>query len=193
MRAPSAARAMTGRTVGVVHGGAAARITWGLRRVGRRGRAAQNSRLRPGSDSGDDGVDLRVGQRSAGALREGRHRSSCNSSCGRGADGCIVGDGQKYWVAQCDGQSSLAVVTVASSAVLGIEDGEVHDLARCDYLRIHWRTDVAGRRKKDQCSSANRTMVHCPGSFPPGSSRIPDPSMPMRMANGIACEVKIRS
>src|SRR5260370_28188749 len=85
--------AVTRRGVNDKYGRAALRITWTLRRIGRRISVAQSIRLGPAaSNSSDDDVDLVVGQHAAGVFRERRHGSPGNSVGGYATNRGIVGD-----------------------------------------------------------------------------------------------------
>src|SRR5579872_998427 len=136
----SAVCAVTRRAVNVIYARSALLITGSLGRIRRRMSIPQCIRLAPaGSNSGDDDVDLVVGQHSAGVLRKRRHSGSCNSVGGYATNRGIVGDGEVNGVSKSDRGAALSIRAVASGTVPGIEETEIHNLGRRDRLRICWR------------------------------------------------------
>ena len=100
---------------------------------------AQCIRLAPaGPNSADDDIDLVVGQHSAGVLRERRHGGSGNSVGGYATNRGIVGDSEVNRVAKCNRSAALPIRAVTSGAVPCIEEIEIHNFTRWDYLRIRW-------------------------------------------------------
>ena len=98
-------------------------------------RIAQDiGRRPPRTNAVHDGIDLRRGQQTAGALRKRRHGGSRNTVGGDTADRRIVGDGEVHRIGQRERGSPDAVRAVASGAVRGVEDGEVDDFVGRDHL-----------------------------------------------------------
>jgi hypothetical protein len=104
------------------------RIARSLCCIRRRNLIAENTELRPGSDSSHKGVDLLVSEHSTRTLRKGGHRSAGNSACRGAANHRVVGNSEKNWIGQGDGYSAFAVGTMASRAVLAVKETEVRDL-----------------------------------------------------------------
>ena len=119
---------MTSGTVRCIHFGAALRIAGSLRRIGWRIGIAEEIGPGPGTNPRDKTVDLLVGEHSTGTLRESRHRRARHSVAGRATNRRIVGNREENGIAQSGRGSALASRTVASCAVLCVENLKVRDL-----------------------------------------------------------------
>jgi hypothetical protein len=125
-----------------------AALAWNPRSIGRQNFAAQEIGLSPRAYATDNGIDLSVGEHAASALCEGRHRGAGYAICGGAANRGIVGDREKYGIAQRDRRSALATGAVTSRAVPRVKSVEAHNLVGWDYLRARdgpaWRMAAGG-------------------------------------------------
>ena len=93
-------------------------VEWGIS-------AGEKTRLSPGPDSANQGIDLFVGEHSASALRKGGHCSAAYSVGSGAANHGIVSDRQEDGIPQSDRRSPVSAGAVASRAVLSVEDIEL--------------------------------------------------------------------
>src|ERR1700688_4241141 len=114
--------------IGGVHSGAEVRITSDFRRIRRWRNVAQHLGFRPRPYSSDNRIDLFAGEHADCALCECGHWSAGHSVGDGVANGGIVSNGKKNWVAQCDRRASPTVQPVTCGAVLPVKNTEV------DYL-----------------------------------------------------------
>ena len=75
------------------------------------------------------GIDLFIRKHSPGTLRKGRHWSTPHPVSGGAANRGIVRNGEEHGISQSNRWSALAARAVASSAILRIENIEIHDFA----------------------------------------------------------------
>src|SRR5262249_2156059 len=147
----------------------------------------------PPADAGDDRLDLRVGEHSAGALRERRHRGTADAGADDAADGGVVGQGQIERVAQGLCGSAPSLRPVAPGAIRRVERVARRHLVGTDGLRficgLPREALFAGRGgQRDPCEDRGRELHR---SFSSPRSR-PDASIPARTANGAPCQVRMR-
>src|SRR5258707_12000800 len=114
------------------------RISRCARGIRWRSRVVQNVGLRPGTDPIHQRVDLLVGEHPSRTLRKRRHRYAEYSACDSAANHAIVSDCKKNGIAQSDRRSTLSARTMASCAVLRVEQTELHDLARRDNFGVRF-------------------------------------------------------
>src|SRR5260370_2670160 len=125
---PRRGRTVTRRAEGFIHVGATLQVAGGLRCIRRRVGAMKKTKLGPGPNSANEGVDLLVRQHSAGALRKGRHCRATHSAGDGTANRGVVSDGQENGITQGDGRSSGSVRAVAPRTVLSVEGVELQNL-----------------------------------------------------------------
>src|SRR5712664_1600801 len=102
-------RTVTRRAERFIHPGATLQVAGGLRCIRWRVRAMKKTRLGPGPNSTNQGVDLLVSQHSASALRKGRHCGATHSAGDGTANRGVVSDGQENGITQSDRRSSGSV------------------------------------------------------------------------------------
>src|SRR5690348_3741989 len=172
---------MTGRTVCSICIAATLRIARNLRGIARRSHLVESLWIRPRPDPVHKHIDLFVGEHPARSLRERGHCSSAHSVGNRVANCGVVGNCEKNGICQSDGCSTFAVRTVASGAVLTVEQIKIYDLVWRENVGIlTWATrrTTAGRGQEgDHRGNENRLKLHGRRSFPLFSSIAPGASI----------------
>ncbi len=131
-RLPSslAVGAVTRLAVRRVHLRAPIRIASSGTGIGRGARTRSGSACPSFADAGNQDVDLTISQRTAGALRERRHRGTRNSAGDHAAHRSVVDDREIYRIVHRDRGAGLAVGSVASRAILAVQCCEVSHVGR---------------------------------------------------------------
>src|SRR6202044_2108596 len=121
--------------------------------------------------------------------------SSGNSSCGRLAHDRIVGNRQIHRIGERDGSSALAIIAVATRAVLAVENVEVCDFVGHHRLIARRRAPgstraAAEKRAKSRGCEKRRAVLHCGSSWSGRSFIMPGAAKPARTKNGTSCCVR---
>src|SRR5579863_2459933 len=164
----------------------ARRIARGWGGIGRRIGAIEDAGTAPSrADPLGDDVDLLIGEQPAGTRGKCRHGSAADSASDSFANGNVIDNTEIDRVGKSDGGASAAAVAVASSAVVGVQSCEIHNLVWRQGLRtgvrLSRRSAAPRQQERRESGKWEKAAEGVHGRSPRGGI-IPGASTPARMA-----------